>query len=73
MGEFTRSTTFPALKRLELSETDLSDRQTAALAEANGLRLTELGLRQCAIGNEGLARVTRSALDWFVESARALQ
>jgi hypothetical protein len=74
--EFARSKTFPQLTRLKLDGTDMSDGRMAALAAANGLRLTMLDLGSCAIGNEGVRALVTApwigSLRWLDLSSNSL-
>lgn len=56
---FARSKAFPRLTQL-LNRTEMADGQTAALAAANGFRLTTLELGACAMGNDGAEALTRA-------------
>lgn len=51
---FAASKAFPALSNLDLSRTDMSGGRFAAFAEARWLRLAEINLSACAIGNDGV-------------------
>jgi uncharacterized protein (TIGR02996 family) len=65
---FARSKAFPRLARLE-SQTEMTDGQVEALADAPGLRLVDLGLGVAAIGNDGAEALARAP---WLDSLRRL-
>jgi uncharacterized protein (TIGR02996 family) len=56
---FARSKAFPRLTRLR-NHTGMAEGQAEALARAGGLRLTDLDLSFCAIGNDGAEALARA-------------